>query len=209
MFRIHAGNFRQEKRLLWEGEGQLSCLHTQHLSYSSAFSLSLSVSGSQGGSGSLGSPDSNGQQDLQMAENLIYYSREEGNRKWGRTHAIFPSYFGHFRTLHNADFRCTTASRELILLQFSFSFSFMAFNQEALILSLLANLVMASLHLRANSSLPQTIHKERNSICPWGKLLNKGALWHPFLFQFGCWNCFGCVWTLTMAGGLAMSIPEP
>lgn len=33
----------------------------------------------QGGSGSLGSSDSNGQQELQMAENLIYYSREEVN----------------------------------------------------------------------------------------------------------------------------------
>ncbi|XP_036452940.1 docking protein 1b [Colossoma macropomum] len=36
----------------------------------------------QGGSGSLGSPDSNGQQELQMAENLIYYSREEVNEFW-------------------------------------------------------------------------------------------------------------------------------
>lgn len=33
----------------------------------------------QGGSGSLGSSDSNGQQELQMAENLIYYTREEVN----------------------------------------------------------------------------------------------------------------------------------
>ncbi|XP_048041923.1 docking protein 1b [Megalobrama amblycephala] len=36
----------------------------------------------QGGSGSLGSFDSNGQQELQMAENLIYYSREEVNEFW-------------------------------------------------------------------------------------------------------------------------------
>ncbi|TRY92031.1 hypothetical protein DNTS_033834 [Danionella cerebrum] len=36
----------------------------------------------QGGCGSLGSPDSNGQQELQMAENLIYYSREEVNEFW-------------------------------------------------------------------------------------------------------------------------------
>lgn len=35
----------------------------------------------QGGSGSLGSIDSNGQQ-LQMAENLIYFSREEVNEFW-------------------------------------------------------------------------------------------------------------------------------
>ncbi|KAI4871995.1 hypothetical protein NFI96_018496 [Prochilodus magdalenae] len=36
----------------------------------------------QGGSGSLGSPDPNGQQELQMAENMIYYSREEVNEFW-------------------------------------------------------------------------------------------------------------------------------
>ncbi|XP_051988081.1 docking protein 1-like [Xyrauchen texanus] len=36
----------------------------------------------QGGSPSLGSSDSNGQQKLQMAENLIYYSREEVNEFW-------------------------------------------------------------------------------------------------------------------------------
>ncbi|XP_056612028.1 docking protein 1b [Triplophysa dalaica] len=36
----------------------------------------------QGGSFSLGSSDSNGQKELQMAENLIYYSREEVNEFW-------------------------------------------------------------------------------------------------------------------------------
>ncbi|KTF79342.1 hypothetical protein cypCar_00031690 [Cyprinus carpio] len=36
----------------------------------------------QGGSGSLGSLDSNGQKELQMAENLIYFSREEVNEFW-------------------------------------------------------------------------------------------------------------------------------
>ncbi|XP_076843437.1 docking protein 1b [Brachyhypopomus gauderio] len=36
----------------------------------------------QGGSRSLNSTDSNGQQEIQMAENLIYYSREEVNEFW-------------------------------------------------------------------------------------------------------------------------------
>ncbi|KAG7330302.1 hypothetical protein KOW79_006524 [Hemibagrus wyckioides] len=36
----------------------------------------------QGGGGSLSSMDSNGQQDLKMSENLIYYSREEVNEFW-------------------------------------------------------------------------------------------------------------------------------
>lgn len=46
---------------------------------STLFSVCLYCS--KGGSGSLGSSDSNGQQELQMAENLIYYSREEGKKQ--------------------------------------------------------------------------------------------------------------------------------
>lgn len=43
-------------------------------------SLSLSSLSPKGGSVSIGSSDSNGQKELQMAENLIYYSREEGKK---------------------------------------------------------------------------------------------------------------------------------
>jgi len=65
---------------------------TQHLSFCLTFSLSLCLYHSKGGSGSLSSFDSNGQQELQMAENLIYYSREEGKKrhvtKYEFTHAF-------------------------------------------------------------------------------------------------------------------------
>lgn len=66
----YVGNFQ------WEYH---SCPYTN--SASLFLSHFLSLCHSKGGSGSLGSFDSNGQQELQMAENLIYYSREEGKKR--------------------------------------------------------------------------------------------------------------------------------
>lgn len=68
----YVGNFQ------WEYH---SCPYTNSASLFLSHFLSLCLYHSKGGSGSLGSFDSNGQQELQMAENLIYYSREEGKKR--------------------------------------------------------------------------------------------------------------------------------
>ncbi len=61
---------------IFQREGH-DCLYTN----SASLSFFLCLYRSKGGSSSLGSIDSNGQQELQMAENLIYFSREEGKKR--------------------------------------------------------------------------------------------------------------------------------
>lgn len=73
--------FIPEKLGISKGNNTAAPILTRYLFHS--VSLSFSLYHSKGGSGSLGSFDSNGQQELQMAENLIYYSREEGKKLVG------------------------------------------------------------------------------------------------------------------------------